>query len=226
MSSPYQDLYQPYANKIATAAGVPANIFSALIAQESSWNPFAMSTTSQGQHAFGLTQLMPATAAQVGADGYISDPISNMQGGATYLSSLYSKYGNWTDALAAYNAGTPSSTAGQAYAASVLQKAGVSASAPAKTPLQSTWDKINGWLTALPAVNAVEYAVNPSGQAARTQNEINTIGGAFGAPTDKTGNVTGYSLGQRVLVYGIAGAGLLFVTYFGIKALFDLRGEK
>ncbi len=210
MSSAYQDLYQPYANQIAKAAGVPANIFSALISQESSWNPFAMSTTSQGQHAFGLTQLMPATAAQVGADGYISDPISNMQGGATYLSSLYSKYGNWSDALAAYNAGTPSSTAGQAYAASVLKKAGVSASATAKSPLQSTWDKINGWLTALPAVNAVEYAV----------------GGAVGAPTDKAGNVTGYSLGQRILVYGIAGAGLLFVTYFGIKALFDLRGEK
>ena len=182
MSSAYQALYQPYANQIASAASVPTNIFSALIAQESSWNPFAMSTTSQGQHAFGLTQLMPATAAQVGADGYISDPISNMQGGATYLSSLYSKYGNWSDALAAYNAGTPSSAAGQAYAASVLKKAGVSASATAKSPLQSTWDK--------------------------------------------AGNVTGYSLGQRILVYGIAGAGLLFVTYFGIKALFDLRGEK
>jgi soluble lytic murein transglycosylase-like protein len=53
--------------------------------------------------ALGLMQLMPSTAEQLGVDP--DDPDQNVAGGTTYLSQLYAKYGNWFDALAAYNWG-------------------------------------------------------------------------------------------------------------------------
>jgi soluble lytic murein transglycosylase-like protein len=53
--------------------------------------------------ALGLMQLMPATAAQYGVDP--NDAAQNVQGGTAYLSDLFQQYGNWYDALAAYNWG-------------------------------------------------------------------------------------------------------------------------
>lgn len=53
--------------------------------------------------ALGIMQLMPATAAQLGVDP--NDPDQNYQGGVSYLKQLFQKYGNWFDALAAYNWG-------------------------------------------------------------------------------------------------------------------------
>jgi soluble lytic murein transglycosylase-like protein len=53
--------------------------------------------------ALGLMQLMPSTAAQLGVDP--NDAAQNVQGGTTYLQQLFAKYGNWFDALAAYNWG-------------------------------------------------------------------------------------------------------------------------
>ena len=51
----------------------------------------------------GVMQLMPSTAAQLGVDPY--DEAQNRAGGARYLQQFYDKYGNWYDALAAYNWG-------------------------------------------------------------------------------------------------------------------------
>lgn len=54
--------------------------------------------------ATGLMQLMPATAAEVGANA--AEPGSNALGGAKYLRELLLRYdGNYVLALAAYNAG-------------------------------------------------------------------------------------------------------------------------
>jgi Transglycosylase SLT domain len=58
-------------------------------------------TSSAG--ALGKMQLMPGTAKDLGVDAY--DEKQNVEGGKRLLGSLYDKYGNWSDALAAYNAG-------------------------------------------------------------------------------------------------------------------------
>lgn len=75
----------------------------AMIWQESRFNPFV------GSHAgaWGLTQLMPGTAAEVGvASDYRTNPYSQVVGGATYLARMLSMFdGNIVLALAAYNAG-------------------------------------------------------------------------------------------------------------------------
>ncbi|MBU6206211.1 MAG: lytic transglycosylase domain-containing protein [Alphaproteobacteria bacterium] len=75
-------------------------LLDALVRQESGWHLNAHSPKG----AFGLTQLMPATALALGVDAH--DPQANLDGGAHYLRLLLDHYGgDVARALAAYNAG-------------------------------------------------------------------------------------------------------------------------
>ena len=84
---------------IAETEGVPPALFIALVEAESSFDPDALSIKG----AIGLTQLMPATAEELGVDP--EDPLDNLSGGARYLAAQYRRFGSWDLALAAYNAG-------------------------------------------------------------------------------------------------------------------------
>jgi len=82
--------------------GVPSNIVRAIIKVESNFNPYAVSIKG----AKGLMQLMESTFRWLGFDpNYIFDPETNIEAGVKYLRYLWDKYGNLTDAIAAYNAG-------------------------------------------------------------------------------------------------------------------------
>lgn len=88
------------AKRIAQQEGLDTNLFLALIYQESRFNPCAISKAG----AFGLTQLMPGTAKDLGVDPRNME--SNLRGGARYLKQQLKRYnGDVTKALAAYNAG-------------------------------------------------------------------------------------------------------------------------
>ncbi|CAH1696338.1 Soluble lytic murein transglycosylase [Hyphomicrobiales bacterium] len=63
------------------------------------------STSFSGKGAYGLMQLMPATAQAFGVD--ICDPKDNVRGGIAFLRELTAKYRNPVYVLAAYNAGEP-----------------------------------------------------------------------------------------------------------------------
>ncbi|WP_241462630.1 lytic transglycosylase domain-containing protein [Tateyamaria sp. ANG-S1] len=92
----------PYLNMARDAArrhGVPEDLFLRLVQQESGWNSKAKSHKG----AYGLAQLMPATARSLGVDR--EDPAQNLDGGARYLKEQYRTFGSWRLALAAYNAG-------------------------------------------------------------------------------------------------------------------------
>jgi hypothetical protein len=75
----------------------------ALIWQESRFNPHAQSHVG----AYGLTQIMPGTAADLGIAGtYRNNPYVQVKGGATYLAQQLKRFnGNVVYALAAYNSG-------------------------------------------------------------------------------------------------------------------------
>src|ERR1700690_3086870 len=83
----------------ALAAGVDPAIALAVAQTESGFNQGAIGSSGE----VGIFQLMPATAAGLGVNAY--DLAGNIQGGIAYLGQMYSQFGNWNDALAAYNWG-------------------------------------------------------------------------------------------------------------------------
>ncbi|WP_037317510.1 lytic transglycosylase domain-containing protein [Ruegeria halocynthiae] len=74
-------------------------LFQALIKQESRFSVSAQSPVG----AYGLTQLMSGTAADLGVDRY--DVMDNLRGGARYITTQLHSFGTIPHALAAYNAG-------------------------------------------------------------------------------------------------------------------------
>jgi soluble lytic murein transglycosylase-like protein len=90
----------PVMAQAACDAGVPVNLFDALITQESRYMAGALSAKG----AAGMAQLMPASAKFLGVKN-VWDPADNMRGGARYLRRLLDEFKQYDLALAAYNAG-------------------------------------------------------------------------------------------------------------------------
>lgn len=95
----YSGPYLAMARAAARQHGVPEDLFLKLVQQESGWR----ATAKSNKGAFGLAQLMPATARRLGVDHTV--PSENLEGGARYLRQQYDRFRSWRLALAAYNAG-------------------------------------------------------------------------------------------------------------------------
>ena len=132
---------------LAPSYGVPPSLALAVANQESGFNQSAVSSAG----AVGVMQLMPGTASDLGVNP--ADLTGNLQGGLQYLSQMYQKFGNWFDALVAYNAGPgkvsspPASSS--AYASSILSAAGLSSSVPSKLSVDTSVDTSGLDLSAL-----------------------------------------------------------------------------
>ena len=98
----------------AASVGVDAAIALAVAQRESNFNQGAIGSSGE----VGMFQLMPATAASLGVNPY--DASQNIQGGVAYLAQMYAMFGDWNDALAAYNWGPGNvSNSGGAWPSSV-----------------------------------------------------------------------------------------------------------
>lgn len=91
--------YYGLMSHIACEFGIPVGLFDAMIIQESRYRHHVFSP----KNAYGLTQLMPDTAAELGVNRYAVD--QNLRGGARYLRRQLDRFGQVHLALAAYNAG-------------------------------------------------------------------------------------------------------------------------
>jgi cell wall-associated NlpC family hydrolase len=116
----------PTFEQAATQSGVSASLLAAVAAQESGFDPNAVSSAG----AEGIMQLMPGTAASLGVDPL--DPAQAISGAAQLLAGYLQTYGGSLPlALAAYNAGpgavaqyggVPPYPQTQAYVTDILQR--------------------------------------------------------------------------------------------------------
>jgi TP901 family phage tail tape measure protein len=98
---------KPFGREIIAAAkanSVDPALFAALVAQESGFDPNARGRRADGSFsgAFGLSQLMPGTAKDLGVNP--RDPMQNLMGGAKYLRQQLDRFG-LEGGLRAYNQG-------------------------------------------------------------------------------------------------------------------------
>lgn len=104
-----EQTYDAIVAREAAALGVPAALIKATIGIESGFNPAAINKTDPGW-AWGLMQMIPATAAGLGytgpMDALLANPALAVQLGARLLrQNLARSSGSIADSVSAYNGG-------------------------------------------------------------------------------------------------------------------------
>jgi soluble lytic murein transglycosylase len=95
--------------QVSRKYGIGSEMIYAVIRAESSFDPKALSNKG----AMGLMQLLPSTAREVASqlnirwtdERMLWDPLTNLEMGTFYLSTLLTRFDNMEVALAAYNQG-------------------------------------------------------------------------------------------------------------------------
>lgn len=114
MPSPAQMIIlEGYVEDICRVMKVPESIVKGVIWQESKYDMYSYrwNENNSQDRSFGLMHLTLPTASEIAEvqlkQEDLYEPIFNIYLGTQYLLNLYQKYGDWTKAVAAYNAGSP-----------------------------------------------------------------------------------------------------------------------
>jgi len=98
--------YEDVINRIADAIGVPRAVAQALADTED--NLRDASAVRDAGESYGLLSVQLPTAREYGYSGSsegLKDPATNVLYGLRYLKAMYQRFGDWSRAYAAYNAG-------------------------------------------------------------------------------------------------------------------------
>ena len=90
----------------ALQQGVPPELALSVAYQESQFSQDARGRAQE----IGIFQLLPSTAEELGVNPYSLE--DNIKGGILYLKQQFDRFGDWTTALVAYNAGPSRAAAG------------------------------------------------------------------------------------------------------------------
>jgi len=201
--------YRALATKAAQERGIDPNLYLALIQQESGFNPTAESPVG----AYGLTQVMPATASDPGWGiaplSNRDDPNEQIRFGADYLDAMLGRYdGDTSKALAAYNWGAgnadkwdgdlsslPEET--QGYIRNITANAGLPdgptlSRAGAGLPLDTRGypDKGRDMPPEIPSFYEDEYADNWLGRVSKSKDTMRAgLGDKLGLDAKQMGNM-------------------------------------
>lgn len=100
-------LWEPLAQEISAAYGVPDGWLLAMIHRESKGNPMAFRREANGWTGIGLLQITHPSLKGNRSDGELYAPRVNLAIGARYAATLIAKYGaKAPEVFAAYNAGS------------------------------------------------------------------------------------------------------------------------
>lgn len=104
--------YATHIERVNRDLYIPYEIIFALVYEESRWNSRATGYNGNDTYDIGLFQLN-SQYVHYFAEKYIGhvqinpyDPVVNIEIGMKHLAELHRDFGNWHDALAAYNAGS------------------------------------------------------------------------------------------------------------------------
>lgn len=108
--------------RIALDLDIPIELARAVVSAESNWDSTAVSRVG----AVGLLQVMPKEHAQLilstcGSFGSLIEQQCNIEVGLRILRGYYDRYGNWREALLAYNGALHYPSAGRRYLESVAK---------------------------------------------------------------------------------------------------------
>jgi hypothetical protein len=130
--------------------------FQSLVKQESGFSIGARSPVG----AFGLTQVMPDTAKDLGIyPAYYDDPMLQLDGGARYFLTQLNKFGSVPLALAAYNAGPAMSPSTAASRPLKRRRITSSASPGSSTPMPA---RSPAWIRSALSIRATWRSPRPA----------------------------------------------------------------
>ena len=153
----------------AKVIGIDPAVAGAQLADESSWDPHALSPTG----AEGIAQFEPATWATWGNGGDPYNPSDAIPAYGRYMAALMKQFhGNLRDALAAYNAGPNNLAAGYGYADKIISQAGANnvtvppSSSSLLGQIIQLPDQVTGLFTAMEKpMQSLAWFINPSNWA-------------------------------------------------------------
>lgn len=98
------DKYAGAIESAENAYSIPTGVLERLLFQESHYREDIINGIVKSRvGAVGIAQFMPATARDFGINPL--DPFQSIDAAGKYLGQLFNRFGNWSEALAAYNWG-------------------------------------------------------------------------------------------------------------------------